>query len=97
MRRIVSCLFASFLAAGVSLVAAPAPARAASTGSAPASQEAKSKLTKAERAHVRRIVRDGKANGLTKAQIRAKVDAYLESIGKKRHEHAPKPKSSGVQ
>jgi hypothetical protein len=54
------------------------------------------RLTKAERAHVRQIVRDGKANGLTREQIRAEVRRYLKSIGKQRHAPKAKPAVASV-
>lgn len=89
-------LLAGALASGASaLSASTATASNGSTDSSDTPART-GKLTKAEKAHVRQIVRDGKANGLTREQIRAEVRRYLKSIGKQRHAPKAKPAVASV-
>jgi uncharacterized membrane protein len=91
-------LLAGALASGASALSASTATATASNGSTDSSDTPArtGKLTKAERAHVRQIVRDGKANGLTREQIRAEVRRYLKSIGKQRHAPKAKPTVASV-
>jgi hypothetical protein len=85
----VTLLAAVLVSAATAQSASTSTASSNSTDSSDTPARA-GRLTKAEKAHVRQIVRDGKANGLTREQIRAEVRRYLKSIGKQRH--APKAK-----
>lgn len=65
--------------------AAPATFGATATGGVSGgTPDGRKALTSEERAHIRRLRREGEEKGLTKAQIRAEIESYLRSIGKER-------------
>jgi hypothetical protein len=69
--------------------AAPATFDAAAGGVTGGTPEGRKALTSEERAHIRRLRRQGEEKGLTKAQIRAEIERYLQSIGKEKRVKSP--------
>ena len=64
-------------------------AAAAAGGVSGGTPDGRKALTSSERAHIRRLRREGEEKGLTKAQIRAEIESYLRSIGKERRVKTP--------